>query len=257
MTSQLLPPQNWDDFEQLCHSLWTNLLSDPETKMHGRRGQSQNGIDVYGSDFHMGRGQLVGVQCKGKDNYLERNLTEVELREEVGKATLFQPTISKFILATTGKRDVNIQAFTRTVNTENTNNGLFTVSTWSWPDISEEIQSYPTLLRKYYPENFVNPNFFKQPTNQAMVDEAISKKFPPVLNYLEKQVPDKEFLLGQSLGMADISIISMFITANYGGYNVDGTRWPKLAAYVARAMVHPVVAKCLENEKAMLKMITG
>jgi len=106
-------------------------------------------------------------------------------------------------------------------------------------------------------ENFVNPNFFKQPTNQAMVDEAISKKFPPVLNYLEKQVPDKEFLLGQSLGMADISIISMFITANYGGYNVDGTRWPKLAAYVARAMVHPVVAKCLENEKAMLKMLTG
>lgn len=158
MTNQLLPPQNWDEFEQLCHGLWVEQLSDPETKIHGRRGQAQNGVDVYGYDHKAGTGELVAVQCKGKDNYLERNVTEDELREEVRKAISFQPAISKFILATTGNRDANIQAFTRAVNAENVSAGRFTVSTWSWPDISEQVQNYPALLRRFYPENFVSPN---------------------------------------------------------------------------------------------------
>jgi hypothetical protein len=158
MTNQLLPPQNWDEFEQLCHELWIELLSDAEVKMHGRRGQSQKGIDVYGYDHRAGTRELVGIQCKGKDNYLNRNVTEAELREEVRKAVLFQPAISKFILATTGNRDANIQAFTRTVNAESIKASRFTVSTWSWPDISENVQNYPALLRKFYPEVFVSPN---------------------------------------------------------------------------------------------------
>ncbi|SEQ67743.1 Restriction endonuclease [Amphritea atlantica] len=161
MTNQLLPPQDWDEFEQLCHGLWIELLSDPEAKMHGRRGQSQNGVDVYGYDHRNGSRELVGIQCKGKDNYLERNVSEAELREEIAKAISFKPAISKFILATTGNRDANIQAFTRAINAENVNAGGFTVSTWSWPDISEKVQDYPALLRKFYPEIFVSPNLYR------------------------------------------------------------------------------------------------
>ncbi|MDD2698731.1 MAG: hypothetical protein PHF17_08030 [Arcobacteraceae bacterium] len=169
MTKQLLPPSNWDEFEQLCHGLWSELLSDSETKMHARRGQAQNGIDIYGYDHRSGTSKLIGIQCKGKDTYLDRNLTENELRDEVLKATSFQPKISKFILATTGKRDVNVQAFTRTVNTENMNAGLFSVSTWDWSDISEEIQNYPTLLRKYYPESFISPNLHRTSSSLNLI----------------------------------------------------------------------------------------
>lgn len=158
MTKQLAPPQSWDEFEQLCHGLWTELLSDPETKMHGRRGQTQNGVDVFGCDYRSGNNALVGIQCKGKDNFLKKNVTEAELREEVRKATSFKPELNKFILATTGLRDVNIQSFTRTINSESLTSGKFTISTWSWQDISDEIQNYPALLRKYYPEMFIQPN---------------------------------------------------------------------------------------------------
>ncbi len=110
-----------------------------------------------------------------------------------------------------------------------------------------------TLFR----ENLVNPNYLKQATNLTLVDETITKKFPPVLDYLEAQTPKEGFLLGESIGMADISVISMFITAGYGGYSVDENRWPKLAAYVAHGLSHPVVAMCVEREKPMIKMITG
>ncbi len=110
-----------------------------------------------------------------------------------------------------------------------------------------------TLFR----ENLINPNYLKQATNQEAVDETITKKFPPVLDYLEAQTPDEGFLFGEAIGIADISVISMFINAGYGGYSVDENRWPKLAAYVERGLSHPVVAKCIENEKDMIKMITG
>lgn len=106
-------------------------------------------------------------------------------------------------------------------------------------------------------EVFVNPNYFKQSTNQAAVDQTITEKFPPVLDYLQAQIPDDGLLFGNNISIADISIMSMFITAGYGGYRVDAERWPKLAAYVERVSSLPVIVKCLENEQAMIKMISG
>ena len=106
-------------------------------------------------------------------------------------------------------------------------------------------------------EVLVNPSYFKQPTNQKAVDETINEKFPPVLDYLEAQIPENDFLFGDHISIADISIVSMFITASYGGFSVDANRWPNLATYVERVRSHPVVAKCVEREKEMVKMITG
>ncbi len=106
-------------------------------------------------------------------------------------------------------------------------------------------------------EVLVNPNYFKQPTNQKVVDETVKEKFPPVLDYLEAQIPDNDFLFGDDISIADISIVSMFITASYGGFSVDANRWPGLAAYVERVRSHHLVAKCVESEKEMIKMIMG
>lgn len=106
-------------------------------------------------------------------------------------------------------------------------------------------------------EVLINPNYFKQPTDEEAVKETIEHKFPPVLDYLEAQMPDNNMLFGEHISLADISIASMFITASYGGYQVDANRWPRLAAYLGRILNLPVFAKCLATEKAMLKSIMG
>lgn len=162
MLKQLAPPQSWDEFERLCRDLWAVLLADSETKMHGRRGQSQCGVDVYGTDFRSGTNDLTGIQCKGKDNFLSKQVTEVELRHEAESALAFRPRLNKFILATTAGRDKNVQAFTRTVNEEQTEANSLTVATWSWPDLSEALQNYPDILRRYYPEIFLEPNLTRE-----------------------------------------------------------------------------------------------
>lgn len=104
-------------------------------------------------------------------------------------------------------------------------------------------------------EVLVNPKYFGQPTNKEAVEETVSKKFPPVLDYLEERTPEAGFLFGESITLADISMISMFITGAYGGYSIDEKSWPKLASYMKRANAHPVLVKCLENEVPMIQMM--
>lgn len=155
MLKQLAPPQNWDDFEHMCRDLWAKLLGDTETKMHGRRGQSQNGVDVYGYSVSK---ELIGIQCKGKDNFLGNQITNAELKLEATKALKFKPSINKFILATTAVTDKKVQEFTRVLDKQFSAKNNVSISLWSWPEISEALQNYPELLQKYYPEIFIAPN---------------------------------------------------------------------------------------------------
>lgn len=61
---QIPPPRNWQRFESLCHRLWREILRDPSAQKHGRQGQAQHGVDVFGqrSDTK----QWGGVQYEGK-----------------------------------------------------------------------------------------------------------------------------------------------------------------------------------------------
>ena len=146
MDYQLLKPQIWEKFEELCCDLWKSIWGDPNTQMHGRRGQSQNGIDVIGLPAYSNR--YHGVQCKGKDDNKLSSLSIDEINAECNKATNIQPPIGNFVMATTANRDKNLQQYCRKLTEARTY--PFTVSVWAWEDISQEIQNRPDLLRKYY-----------------------------------------------------------------------------------------------------------
>ena len=89
---QYPPPKNWQDFEKLCRDLWREIWRDPNTQKNGRSGQDQHGVDVYGRPNEGEK--WAGVQCKGKDNYSNKTVTEKELLEEVEKAKNFTPALS-------------------------------------------------------------------------------------------------------------------------------------------------------------------
>lgn len=143
---QILPPANWQDFEELCMVLWRSIWSDPNTKKNGRAGQNQHGVDVYGLPINQRK--YSGVQCKGKDNYTKKQLTETELIEEAKKAKEFEPLINNFIIATTAPSDTNIQKRCREINLEK--KFPFPISIWSWNDISDEIQNRPDVFQSMY-----------------------------------------------------------------------------------------------------------
>ncbi|MFQ3324816.1 MAG: glutathione S-transferase [Pseudomonadales bacterium] len=101
-------------------------------------------------------------------------------------------------------------------------------------------------------QRFMRPMVLKQETDEELVEKIINKRLPPLLNYMETQVPAEGYLFGKDIGVADISIVTPFVNAGYAGYEVDSTTWPKLASFMARVKEHPVMAELLKAEAVMM-----
>ena len=160
--TEIPPPQNWQDFEALCHELWKRIWDDPHTQKNGRAGQPQHGVDVFGRIAHSE--VYGGVQCKGKSNYESRKFLNDEIESEVEKAKKFLPTLHEFIIASTGKRDQKAQEVARIITQKHAGIGLFSVHIYSWDDIKSELIKHSDVLKLFYPRLFisVSPNGVKE-----------------------------------------------------------------------------------------------
>lgn len=107
------------------------------------------------------------------------------------------------------------------------------------------------LAARIFFQRFMRPLAFKQEPDEELIARIVEKDLPPMLDYLEGQIPTEGFIFGDFM-MADLSIASPFINAAYAGYEVDGSRWPNLAGLVARVKVQPQVAAVLVKEKRAL-----
>lgn len=126
------------------------ILKDPNTLMHGRQGQSQSGVDVYGT--HLATRELYGIQCKGKDKHYGAEVTEKELRAEMARALTFEPIHPQvFILATTAARDRKIQKLARQLTNDNCLTNKMVIYVYSWEDIVARIEMYPSIIEEFYP----------------------------------------------------------------------------------------------------------
>ncbi|MBL8381583.1 MAG: glutathione S-transferase family protein [Burkholderiales bacterium] len=71
-----------------------------------------------------------------------------------------------------------------------------------------------------------------------LLKRALEEEVPQVLDYLESQLPAAGWLFGD-LCVADIAVASFFRNAAFARVGVDAARWPRTAAFVARALAHP------------------
>jgi len=145
---ELPPPSDPTVFESLCLDLWKDIWQDASAKKNGRRGQNQDGVDIFGRC----NGKWCGVQCKQKDGLLRTSLTLKELEDEVKDASKFEPALYLFILATTGPRDAKIQERARQLTDKHQTKGLFAVELWSWREIWPEFCRRPELFKSVGPQ---------------------------------------------------------------------------------------------------------
>lgn len=110
----------------------------------------------------------------------------------------------------------------------------------------------PIIGAKIFFQKIAGPAFFKQPTDEAVVSKAINEELPPLLDYLEGQLGNGDWLAGRSFSVADIGIATQFAQASFCGVSPEAKRWPKLAAYVDRALARPSFAEAIAKGKAML-----
>jgi hypothetical protein len=146
VTSQYAPPQSWEEFESLCCDLYERIWNDNGTQKHGRQGQPQAGVDVYGRPDGK---NYAGVQCKKKERWPPSDLTVDEIDEEIKKAKTWKPGLKRFIIATTAPNDQKVQKHARKITTAHKKKRLFTVEVASWDEITRQLANHPGLLRKY------------------------------------------------------------------------------------------------------------
>lgn len=84
-------------------------------------------------------------------------------------------------------------------------------------------------------ERVVKPKLFKSKTNEAIVQEALNKELPLILDYLETELGDRTWIAGDQFTAADIALVTHFIVLETLGEKVSEKKWPKLAAYFERA----------------------
>ncbi|UWQ83268.1 PIN domain-containing protein [Leisingera caerulea] len=143
----LLPPADWQAFERLIRDLFESEWQTDDAQAHGRSGQEQWGVDVYGTDQR--HNKFVGIQCKGRTGGYRKGLKEKELREEVEKAKKFEPRIQRFILATTAPNDANLQKVARELSEEHGKIGLFEVSVLSWDELKPILDRHPNVALRH------------------------------------------------------------------------------------------------------------
>jgi glutathione S-transferase len=95
----------------------------------------------------------------------------------------------------------------------------------------------------------------KKMMNQEPDEEAIAaslEEAKPVFDYLERELADREVLVGTHFGIADIAVASPFVNFAHAGESLDAARWPRLAAYLERCHARPSFKALIEEEKAAL-----
>jgi len=105
-------------------------------------------------------------------------------------------------------------------------------------------------------ELLVAPKMLGRATDQHKVNATI-KALPPFLDYLERHCTSKSFLVAGQISIADFSIPSMFVNAQYAGYEVDKVRWPRLHAYLQFIFDHPLYQKRFAAEKDIVAGLGG
>jgi glutathione S-transferase len=98
----------------------------------------------------------------------------------------------------------------------------------------------------------IKPRVWNEPTDQAVVKQALEVEIPSVLEYLEAQLPEHGFLFGEP-GIADVSIACFFRNAAFARFQPDAARWPRTAGFVARTLGLPAFKKLAAIEELMLR----
>lgn len=108
-------------------------------------------------------------------------------------------------------------------------------------------------LQKMFFNRVVAPMFLKREGNAELADAAERDELPPLLRYLEEQVPEEGFLVSDGLSLADLAVASPLANLPLMGSEIDSSRFPRLAAYLQRILSRASFAGLLAKERAFMQ----
>lgn len=212
LDQQINPPASWEKFEELCRALFAAIWNDPSAQRHGRSGQAQHGVDVFGARPER-RGEVLGVQCKGKDRNFGKTASTREFDDELEKAEGFVPSLAEWTFVTTFADDARLQAHALAVSRERVAAGKFPVAVFGWNSLVSLLAQHPAVVEQFYPELGVQlPQLIARLV--ALPDRVVDALEISLSKRTQEEWVEERFdqardlgpaLLGRPLGPADVS----------------------------------------------------
>ena len=104
-------------------------------------------------------------------------------------------------------------------------------------------------------QRVVRKLIFKQEGDETIVRKKIDQEAPPVFDWLEAQIGEREWLVGTRFSVADLAMASPFVNYAHAGEKPDAKRWPRLTAYLQRVHARPSFKALIEEERQAFKAV--
>lgn len=85
--------------------------------------------------------------------------------------------------------------------------------------------------------------------DEAVVAATLKEKLPRIFDYLEAEIGTKEFLVGNTFSIADISVATHFVNFGHAGEGIESKRWPNLSRYTHAILARPSFTAMIEEER--------
>ena len=95
----------------------------------------------------------------------------------------------------------------------------------------------------------------RRETDEALCQKTLSETLPPLLTYLEREIGDRAFLVGDAFSIADISVASMFVNFLHAGETLDAAAWPQLTRYLRQIHDRPSFAPLIAEEDKIVQRV--
>jgi glutathione S-transferase len=106
---------------------------------------------------------------------------------------------------------------------------------------------------KMFFNRIVAPRFLGREGDLETADKAEKEELPPILDYLERTIPESRWLVGDGITLADIAVATAFANFRHLGMAIDPDRYPKVAEFSERMLARPSFAGWVEREAAFLE----
>jgi glutathione S-transferase len=100
--------------------------------------------------------------------------------------------------------------------------------------------------------NEVAAKMFGREGDPAATKLALEETIPPALAYLESQLGDGDFLVGDTLTLADLAVVSPTKNLDYGAPDFDWSAYPKVSAHRDRILARDSFAAGLAMDAGFL-----
>ena len=125
-----------------------------------------------------------------------------------------------------------------------------------WLEKYADYELAPALTFSVFSPRTLRMLHGKEPI-EKIAQEAIANQVPKVLEYLETQLGNNTYFVGDKLTMADVAITSQMVNYMHGGELIDASRWPKLSAYYQRMYQQETFSALIAREKLTLDKLLG